>query len=148
MGKEFKLNDVLRAEFVNESSTYQSYFKYSARKGSREATEYFVQKLTNEEHNSALYRALYYSLERTTIKYFLPGGYGQLRSDVFCYLLSLMTHKQQLRLLEQHPSRCLMPFLEWPCQDLFLDIAGLIWNFLPESEYDNMIEIDERYILP
>ncbi|CAL1281813.1 unnamed protein product [Larinioides sclopetarius] len=140
MGKEFKLHDVLPGEFVNASSTYQSYFKYSAYKGSKEGTEYFVQKLTNEERNDALYSALCYSLERTDQMYFLPGGPGQLRSDVFCYLLSLMTPEQQLQFLQQHPSNCLMSFLEWPCQDIFLDIAVVIWNFLPESGYKAMLE--------
>ncbi|GBN56771.1 hypothetical protein AVEN_192880-1 [Araneus ventricosus] len=145
-GEEFKLNDILPREFVDVSSTYQSYFKYSACEGSKAATEYFFQKLTNEERNNALYGALCAVLERATRLYHLSDVQEKPRSDVFCYLLSLMTREQRMQVFKKHPSGCLIFFLDWPWQDLCLDITVQIWNFLPESQYDYVLDKLENNI--
>ncbi|GBN34438.1 hypothetical protein AVEN_213976-1 [Araneus ventricosus] len=139
-GEEFKLNDILPREFVDVSSTYQSYFNYSACKGSKAATEYFFQKLTVEERDSALFITLCEALGRYR-SLCLPGHKDEKPiSDVLCYLLSLMAHEQRMQFFKNQPSGCLMCFLDWPLAELFLDIADIIWNFLPESQYEHVLD--------
>ncbi|GBN46574.1 hypothetical protein AVEN_71301-1 [Araneus ventricosus] len=129
------------------SSTYQSFFKYSACKGSKAATEYFFRKLTDKERDTVLFRTLCAALERDMRSYLLRGEQEKPRSDVLCYLLSLMTHEQRMKVFKKHPSSCLMCFLDWPWHDLFLDISDLIWNFLPKSRYDHVLDTMRNNIL-
>ncbi|CAL1286333.1 unnamed protein product [Larinioides sclopetarius] len=140
-GEEFRLNDIVPGEFVNTSSTYQSLFTYSACKGSKAATKYFFQKFTDQERSSALFRIVCDAFERFKTAHWLSYDVQlDLRSDVLLYLLSLLNREEQMQILKQHPSICLKCFLDWPWQDLLLDIADTIWNFLPEDHYDAVLE--------
>ncbi|GBM32172.1 hypothetical protein AVEN_136723-1 [Araneus ventricosus] len=123
------------------SSFHQCAFLSSARAGNKAATEYFFQQLTSEERDSSLIRAVYdvvakrrdfcFGIRRFDIQ--------ENVSDTLCYLLTVVAPEQQIQVLKEHPYQVLRCFLDWPKQDLFLDIADLIRTFLPESDYGILI---------
>ncbi|GBM67601.1 hypothetical protein AVEN_44749-1 [Araneus ventricosus] len=153
-GEESKLDNLSRSH-RNQFTFTHIVFEYSATTGNKTAAEYFFQKLTHEERESSLIRAARGVLADKNLleasescdsfpKENLP--------DVLCYLLSRLSPKQQMKIFKEKPSQVLRCFFYWPWQDLFLEIAELIWNFLPESHYDDLLKkiglINSEYLFP
>ncbi|CAL1267679.1 unnamed protein product [Larinioides sclopetarius] len=130
-GELDKLDYLLRISHRNLTSFNQWAFESSAENLNKTAAEYFFQKLTREERETSLMRTAHAVLGHPYQDEF------QTRTvpDLLCYLLSFMTPEQQMELVKAHPVHVLCCFLDWPWQDLFLENASLIWNFLPPSAY-------------
>ncbi|GBO37904.1 hypothetical protein AVEN_175301-1 [Araneus ventricosus] len=140
-GRESELDDLTRSYRSDQISFYQYDFQCSAKKGNKTAAEYFFQKLTHEEKEASLMsttRAIVsslYSARNHWYKVFPSEKFSELLS----YLLSVMTPDQQMRIFQEKPCEVLEWFLVWPLQDIFLEIAELIWGFLPKRYYDSVL---------
>ncbi|GBN22950.1 hypothetical protein AVEN_115942-1 [Araneus ventricosus] len=140
---EFFWPYILKGEGIKLDNFNQYAFEYSASKGNKAATEYFFRKLTYNERE--------YSLLKTTQALLMQrrnnSGFFYISkdddddfpketlSDTFCYLLSLMSPEQQMEIFKRQPYDVLLHLLDWPWQDIFLDIAELISNFLTADNY-------------
>ncbi|GBN65423.1 hypothetical protein AVEN_262647-1 [Araneus ventricosus] len=135
---------VLNGEEYKLLERYASFHNYacfsSADRGNKAATEYFFQKITNEERRSFFSSDFHCLLERfldTRSPFDFPK---EECTDVTFYLLSQMTPGEQMQVLRDFPGYLFRIFLHWPWQDLFLDKTDLIWNFLPEgSTYNDLL---------
>ncbi|KAF8785054.1 uncharacterized protein LOC129958709 [Argiope bruennichi] len=135
-GEEYKFNCIFQTRLPGELSFHQYAFKVSAVKGNKSAAKFFFQKLSTRERDSSLLFTIYSVLnERCRSGKKLPDFPKQNLSDVLCYLLSLMSHEQQMQALKNFPSPILACFLDWPSNDFFLEVADVIWTFLPERMY-------------
>ncbi|GBN15516.1 hypothetical protein AVEN_52275-1 [Araneus ventricosus] len=141
-GQESNLDNLTRSYRRNQITFHQYAFQCSAEKGNKTAVEYFFQQLTHGEKEVSLMSAtrslLTYDyttrnyLDREDDKEFPSVTFSELLS----YLLSVMTPDQQMRIFQEQPCEILEWFLEWPFQDIFTEIADLIWDFLPERDYN------------
>ncbi|GBN06474.1 hypothetical protein AVEN_177232-1 [Araneus ventricosus] len=136
-----KLDYLLRTSGRNLFTLNQYAFEYSAEKGNKTAAEYFFQKLTQEEREASLMRTTLAVLANPNMELnkYVADFPKEKFSDVFCYLLSLMTPEQQLEILQARPVDVFLCFLDWPWQDLFLENADLIWTLLHPSGYGDLI---------
>ncbi|GBN72678.1 hypothetical protein AVEN_95010-1 [Araneus ventricosus] len=113
-------------------------FEYSAFYENKTAAEYRFWRLTEEEREASLVQIAENVIRYRNDTYPFDVRRGKL-SDVLSYLLSLMTPEKQIQIFKELPCEVLRCFLDWPWQDLFLDIADVIWTFLPESKYDMLL---------
>ncbi|CAL1274613.1 unnamed protein product [Larinioides sclopetarius] len=141
-GEEFILDFMFGAALGNLTTFNQSAFEYSAYLGNKSATEYFFRKLTNDEREASLLRTaqtvVTHRLKRGSISGTFPL---EKLSDTLFYLLSLMSHEQMMTIFKQYPFNVLVCLLDWPWQELFLDIAELVWPFLTELNYISLLHI-------
>ncbi|CAL1286292.1 unnamed protein product [Larinioides sclopetarius] len=141
-GEESKL-DAMPGRDGGPARFYQYAFEYSACKGNKTATEFFFQKLTPEEKESVLVETAKAVLISRDIEMYRLNTYEDFPkekvSDVFCYLLSLMSLEEQIRIFREEPCKVLKCLLDWPWHDFFLDIADFIWTFLPENDYGSLL---------
>ncbi|GBN68245.1 hypothetical protein AVEN_68597-1 [Araneus ventricosus] len=150
-GEQSKLDYLLRTSDRNLTTFNQYAFEYSAENGNKTATEYFFHKLTDEERENSLMRTTHAVV--AAIQNISPSEYFEDSpkdspkfSSVLCYLLSVMTPVQQMEIFESRPVDILFSFLDWPWQDLFSENAGLIWTFLPPSNYGDLLwRMADRY---
>ncbi|GBN87748.1 hypothetical protein AVEN_80728-1, partial [Araneus ventricosus] len=141
-GKESEVNCFFANIFGERFSFYECAFQFSASTGNKAATGYFFQKLSNEERDSSLLKAVYALITESKRYIFDPYPFKHEKdSEVLCYLLSLMNPEHQMQVLKKHPCYVLTRFLYWPWQDLFYDFSDLIWPFLPEIGCGNLIYI-------
>ncbi|GBM82466.1 hypothetical protein AVEN_48629-1 [Araneus ventricosus] len=136
-GEESKLHYFVSRKVDNVSSLHKLAFEASARGGEKAATEYFLQKLTNEERDSFLFEIVC----TVALGGCVSGVPKEKYSDVLCYLLCVMTPAEKVQILNRDPGNVLGCLLDWPWQDLFLDIADLTWTFLPKTSYCNVLSI-------
>ncbi|GBN64022.1 hypothetical protein AVEN_80174-1 [Araneus ventricosus] len=141
-GKESKLDD-MPGRRGGPTRFHRYAFEYSAHKGNKAAAEYFFQKLTHEEREATLIRTAQAVVSSRNMDLYRLTSYHDFPkekvSDVLCYLLSLMTQEEQIRIFNEQPCEVLKCFLDWPLQDFFLDIADFIWTFLPERDYSSLL---------
>ncbi|GBN01425.1 hypothetical protein AVEN_3176-1 [Araneus ventricosus] len=149
-GEEYKLDFMPRSSFgrtwirrledPSRTRFHQYAFQHSSFIGNKTAAEYFFQKLTHEQRDASLvqtavdvvrYRTRYFRIAFQLTK-------GKF-SDVLSYLLSQMTPEEQIQIFKELPCEILRCFMEWPCQNLFFDLADVIWTFLPESNYKDLL---------
>ncbi|GBN02429.1 hypothetical protein AVEN_152306-1 [Araneus ventricosus] len=142
-GEETKLNIMLERPFGNPTTFNQYAFEYSAYEGNKAATEYFFLKLTDVEREVSLLRTVQAVLMRRMDDIILFHDLHSLytRSETFCYLLFLMSTEQQMEIFKEYPFTVLMKFLEWPWQDIALDISELIWPYLTAEEYADALRM-------
>ncbi|KAF8789445.1 uncharacterized protein LOC129956924 [Argiope bruennichi] len=135
---EYILPDIFLEREPNPSYYHEFAFKLAAMKGNKAATRYFFQNVCNEERESDLFSTIVDVLNElgpsSSNRIFSDFPKGNL-SDVLCYLLSLMSPEQQMQILKTHPCDILTCFQDWPLQHLFLEVADIIWSFLPEENY-------------
>ncbi|GBM82461.1 hypothetical protein AVEN_48624-1 [Araneus ventricosus] len=137
-GKEYKVKDFFERFYPSRNLTFHQYaFESSARKGNKAATEFFFQKLTYKERDDCLIRTAYNVVKRSgpDIRFQAFKFPQRNLSDVLYYLLSVMSPEQQMQVFKTYPADVLPYFLDWPWHDLFLDVADLVWTFLPEIEH-------------
>ncbi|CAL1288922.1 unnamed protein product [Larinioides sclopetarius] len=143
-----RLDYLLKRSGRNLFSLNQYAFEYSAEKGNKSTSEYFFQKLTYEEREASLMRTALAVLKNPNVKLnkYIEDFPKENFSDVFCYLITLMTPDQQMDILKAQPVDVFLCFLDWPRQDLFLENAGLIWTCLPPIGYRDLIcQMNGRY---
>ncbi|GBM82464.1 hypothetical protein AVEN_48627-1 [Araneus ventricosus] len=147
-GKEYKLKDIFERFYPSRNLTFHQYaFVRSACQGNKAATVYFFQKLTYKERDDCLIRAAYdVVVKRCNPNIRLePFKFPQRNlSDVLYYLLSVMSPEQQMQIFKIHSVYVLPCFLDWPWHDLLLDIADLVWTFLPEIKYSYLAHYIHR----
>ncbi|GFS92377.1 uncharacterized protein NPIL_540121 [Nephila pilipes] len=51
-------------------------------------------------------------------------------SDIFCWLFHKLEKKQQQKMLMKHPFPVLLCYLEWPRQELFIEMAPYMFKYL------------------
>ncbi|GBO37902.1 hypothetical protein AVEN_44802-1 [Araneus ventricosus] len=138
-GQESNLDSLTRSNREDQISVYQYAFQCSAKKGNKAAAEYFFQKLKPEEKGDFLM-----STTRTIVEFDFDWNRIfplEKFSELFVYLLSVMTPDQQMRIFQELPFKVLRLFLKWPLQDIFSEIAELIWDFLPKEDYNSVLSI-------
>ncbi|GBN22952.1 hypothetical protein AVEN_115943-1 [Araneus ventricosus] len=141
-GEEFILDYIFGTAFGNLTTFNQNAFEYSAYIGNKCATEYFFRKLTYDEREASLFRTAQAVVTHRLKRGFISGTFPlEKLSDTLCYLLSLMSHEQQMAIFKEYPFNVLVCLLDWPWQDLFLDIAELIWTFLTEFNFVSLLNI-------
>ncbi len=70
--------------------------------------------------------------------------------DILCFLLSEMREDQKVKFFKKDIeimgySRVLKYFLDWPYQNLFMEVAKLMWEILPEKNYaDLLLKITDK----
>ncbi|GBN19557.1 hypothetical protein AVEN_130047-1 [Araneus ventricosus] len=115
-------------------------FEYSALCGNKTLTEYCFWKLSKEEREASLVQTAINLVIHREDMFFRQSAVRQKKlSDVLCYLLSLMTPEEQIRIFKELSCEVLRCFLDWPWQDLFWDIADVSWTFLPERKYRKLL---------
>ncbi|XP_055925890.1 uncharacterized protein LOC129957557 [Argiope bruennichi] len=130
-----------KSTFVTEGRMSPDlFYKYalhsSVNAGNKAATQHFLQKLTSEDRDSFLSDVFSSVLKRREGKRrFLEEDV----SEVIRYLLSQMRLEQQMHVLQEYTRDILKYFLNWPLQDLFLDIAGSMRTFLPSLSYNQYV---------
>ncbi|CAL1286326.1 unnamed protein product [Larinioides sclopetarius] len=142
-GAEYKLRHTFEKFYPSPRNLtfHQGGFEISACKGNKGATEYFFQKLTFEEREKSLIKAVYDVAVKRCNPYirFEPIKFPQRNlSDVLYYLLSVMSPEQQMQVFRAYPVDILPCLLDWPWHDLFLDAADFVWTFLPEAKYSHL----------
>ncbi|GBO01819.1 hypothetical protein AVEN_26823-1 [Araneus ventricosus] len=132
-GEEYKLLE-------RYASFHNCAFLSSAYRGNKVATEYFFEKITNEERRS-FFSSNFHCVLEGFLGFPSPFDFPKEEcTDVLFYLLSQMHHGEQMQVLRDYPGYIFRIFLHWPWQDLFLDKTALIWNFLPEgSTYNDLL---------
>ncbi|GBN01431.1 hypothetical protein AVEN_3181-1 [Araneus ventricosus] len=141
-GEESNLDRTLERLLSTPLSFNQVAFKRTALKGNRAATEYFFQKLTDEERDPSFIfdvaKAVIGVRFRNSFKLHcnLPA---ENLSSVLCYLLSVMSPEKQFQVFRKHSCEVLICFLVWPLENLFLDIAGICWSLLPKRKYARLL---------
>ncbi|GBO14656.1 hypothetical protein AVEN_258223-1 [Araneus ventricosus] len=138
-GQESKLEDLIRSYRGDQITLHQYAFQCSLKRGNKTAAEYFFQKLTLEEKEASLMSSTRVLLG-SRISYWYNVFPREQFSELLIYLLSVMTPDQQMQIFEERPLVVLSGLLQWPFQDIFSEIADLIWNFLPEREYDSVLQ--------
>ncbi|GBN87750.1 hypothetical protein AVEN_80730-1 [Araneus ventricosus] len=137
-GEESKLDHILTRS--NPCTTFRQYaFERSAYRGNRALTEYFFQKLTYEERDSSVINSACNVVEILCKKSSFGVSFDfptENPCGVLCYLLSVMTSEEQMQVFKKHPVGVLICLLDWPWQDIFLEIADFIWTVLPETKYE------------
>ncbi|GBM60934.1 hypothetical protein AVEN_192390-1 [Araneus ventricosus] len=129
----FKLHNI-------QTPTPRNSFKYSALFGHKTLTEYCFQKFSKEDREASLVQTA-----KDVVRERNPDPLADFEptheklSDVLCYLLSLMTPEEQMRIFKALPCEVLRCFLDWPWQKFFLDIADIIWTFLPKRKYNDLL---------
>ncbi|XP_055925905.1 uncharacterized protein LOC129957567 [Argiope bruennichi] len=125
-------------------------FETSVRTGNKVATKYFFSKLNNEERNTCLFYAFTNAVKRSGEKNDIPKE----MPEVLLYLFSQMSPEQQMQVLKEHTRGVLRFFLDWPLQDLYLDIADITRAFLSEESFYDLLHdtiedaIDSGYYFP
>ncbi|GBN39276.1 hypothetical protein AVEN_120468-1 [Araneus ventricosus] len=140
-GEESKLDNLPGRPLLTTFHRYA--FGYTVLNGNRAAAEYFFQKLTKEDRESCLIPEAKAAVRcRNSEIDSYPDEFPlEKLSDVLCYFLSLMNHEQQMQFFKMQPCDYFICFLDWPWQDLFLEIIALIWDFLPvDSLVHNLIK--------
>ncbi|GBM75595.1 hypothetical protein AVEN_271503-1, partial [Araneus ventricosus] len=134
-GEDTKLDYMPGRRFGDPTTFNQYAFEYSACRGNKAATEYFFRKLTKDQREASLFKTVQAVVIRRSE--YLPYSCFSTEklSDTFCYLLSLMSPEQQMEIFKLSPFNILKCFLDWPWQDLFLDIVELVWSFLTPFDY-------------
>ncbi|XP_055929573.1 uncharacterized protein LOC129960290 [Argiope bruennichi] len=129
-----------------ERTLYQYAFEHAALSGNKVATEYFYQKLTSEEREVSLLETA-----ESVVNKRCSSVYNALYDfpkenfcSVLCYLLSEMSEEEQIQVFKSNPYGTLFCFIDWPWQDLLMKVAGLLWTFLLDNDYDLIIQILAR----
>ncbi|GBM04013.1 hypothetical protein AVEN_99206-1 [Araneus ventricosus] len=52
-----------------------------------------------------------------------------------------MKEEEQIQVFKRQPYKTLRCFMDWPWQDLFMKVAGLLWNFLTVDKYYLLMRI-------
>ncbi|GBM41662.1 hypothetical protein AVEN_46934-1 [Araneus ventricosus] len=142
-GELSKLYSLTRSYRRKLVSLHQFAFEESVEMPNKAAAEFFFQKLTQEEKEASLI-----PITKNLLAYrnCYQGVFPKEKvSEMLRYLLSVMTPDQQMRIFHEHAYTVLRSFVDWPCQDQFSEIADLVWNFLPESDYNSFLrEMYER----
>ncbi|GBM29903.1 hypothetical protein AVEN_246463-1 [Araneus ventricosus] len=138
-GQESKLEDLTRSYRGDRITFHQYAFQCLEKRGNKTAAEYFFQKLTLEEKEASLISSTRVLLG-SRIPYWYKVFPREQFSELLIYLLSVMTPDQQMRIFQERPLEVLSVLLEWPFQDTFSEIADLIWDFLPERDYDSVLK--------
>ncbi|KAF8789461.1 uncharacterized protein LOC129956966 [Argiope bruennichi] len=141
VGEEPKLERIV-TEPLREVATFNQHaFETFARKGNRSATDYFLRKLSTEVRNASLMNAvnIVISDRCTNTSTWKTDFPLEKLSEMLCYLLSLMSPAQQEQIIRKRPVEVLRCFLDWPCQDLFLETADFVFTFLPETKYGTLL---------
>ncbi|GBN01426.1 hypothetical protein AVEN_3177-1 [Araneus ventricosus] len=137
-GEESNLGQTHERLISSPFSFNQFAFKRTALKGNRAATEYFFQKLTDEEREPFfifhVVEAVIGGRFRNSFKLHCNFPVENL-SGVLCYLLSIMSPEQQMQVFRKYSCEVLICFLVWPLENLFLDIADICWSLIPERQY-------------
>ncbi|XP_055925186.1 uncharacterized protein LOC129957074 [Argiope bruennichi] len=136
-GKDSDINST----YLKDISFTKDAFEFAARTGNESATKFFFQKLSNGKQDSFVFRTIHFIIAERCRNLTRQSSVFSKRklSKVLCYLLSTMSSEHQVQALKACRCEVLCCFLDWPLQDLFLDIAAIIWTFLPESKYDYLL---------
>ncbi|XP_055924991.1 uncharacterized protein LOC129956958 [Argiope bruennichi] len=147
-GQESTLDSIVAESVSRDSSFQQLACEYSALSGNKGAAEYFFKKLSNAERNSFLVPLVNeIAIDRDTESRRRSGDFPiEKLSEVLCYFLSQMSPEQHMQALRTVPCELLGSFLDWPLQDLCLEMADLAWQFLTEQEYYFFIETISKNI--
>ncbi|GIX99037.1 uncharacterized protein CDAR_519011 [Caerostris darwini] len=141
-GEERKLNNLIKAD-ENNFTLNQYAFKFAALTGNKIATKYFFQRLTFEEREKCLLRIaqnVAYKRTTCTVMYcFNSEFHRRCFSDVLGYLLNRLNREQQRQIFQNHAYQILSCFQDWPWQDLFLQTAEHMWNFLSEGYHYSIL---------
>ncbi|XP_055924949.1 uncharacterized protein LOC129956925 [Argiope bruennichi] len=146
-GEESKLYSSFSWNFMDFN---QIAFETSVRTGNKVATKYFFPKLNNEERNASLFYAFTNAVRRSGKTNDIPKE----MPEVLLYLFSQMSPEQQMQVLKEHTRGVLRFFLDWPLQDLYLDIADITRAFLSEESFYDLLHdtiedaIDSGYYFP
>ncbi|GIY96547.1 uncharacterized protein CEXT_556901 [Caerostris extrusa] len=65
----------------------------------------------------------------------------RIHNDDLRFCLFQMNEIEKKEMLETYPHIILDTLLQWPLQSLFMKIADLVWDHLPECEYLNLLHI-------
>ncbi|RDD35197.1 hypothetical protein Wcon_00664 [Wolbachia endosymbiont of Cylisticus convexus] len=136
-GEVNKLDNMIERRWQSKCSPYQYAFEYAAVGGNKAAAEYFLQKLTSREREESLVRSAGYVANRrcnsSRNRTDLPK---ECYADVLCFLLSQMDKEQEAEVFKGYPRKVLKCFLDWPWQNLFMETANRMWDFLSEEDYN------------
>ncbi|GFU08866.1 uncharacterized protein TNCV_1317701 [Trichonephila clavipes] len=111
---------------------YVDALEYAAYSGNIAATQYFYQKLSDEEKREErlkLTKRILRKVEFSKEYYF----------EVLQFLLLQMSEIDQLNVLQTGSYDLLCCFCEWPLQPYFNDLTGLVWSYLAPSEFDDLL---------
>ncbi|KAF8787525.1 hypothetical protein HNY73_009111 [Argiope bruennichi] len=139
--EEDNLSFIFEISIGNTISYKQYAFEYSASQGNKAAAEYFFRKLTEDEIEASLFRVCQFVVMKRTRYGLKKTDFPRVKiSDTFCYFLSLLSVDRQMTIFKTFPRDVLICFLDWPRQNLFLDIAKLIWDYLTTIDYVFLLE--------
>ncbi|GFY62445.1 uncharacterized protein TNIN_146021 [Trichonephila inaurata madagascariensis] len=132
-GSEMKneLFDLHELRTRNEN-IYVDAMEYVAYSGNVAATQYFFQKLSDEEKSKEelkLTKSIVKRVEFSKEYYF----------EVLHFLLLQMSEINQLKVLQTSSYDLLCCFLEWPLQPYFNDLAGLLWSYLAPTDFEDLL---------
>lgn len=134
-GEVAKMDNMIRRK-QNGRCSYTHLFRSAAESGNKVATEYFLQKLNPREKPLLnLNVALSVVNKRHNREPKITDPPKEYYTEVLCFLLLQTSKEQQIEVFKTHPLPVLCCFLDWPWQNFFVEIAGHLWNFLPEIDY-------------
>ncbi|GBN11609.1 hypothetical protein AVEN_222353-1 [Araneus ventricosus] len=141
-GEESVLESLTRT-YRREHITVQQYgFEFSVEKSNKCAAEYFFEKLTHgQKEESLIHATKALLLSRNSDRSYHSEHFPLIKvSEMLWYLLSQMNPDQKMGILQEHPCNVLKRFLIWPLQDHFCKVACIVFNYLPESDYDTVLK--------
>lgn len=145
-GHESKLEKLTRSLRTDQSTFHQHAFRLSAEKGNKTAVEHFFQKLTHQEKEISVMRAIkklvghLYIYKYTTQDLWSKVFPLEKAAEVLCFLLSVMTPDQQMQIFQEKPIGILFWFRECPLRGRFLEIADIVWPYMNDSARDQLLE--------
>ncbi|CAL1267008.1 unnamed protein product [Larinioides sclopetarius] len=146
-GEEAKLKVLIDGKnFGRQRTIYQYAFEVAAMSGNKTATEYFFQKLTFEERDASVLKTMQLvATKRCFNVYEFPYDFPkEIFCDVLCYLLSELKEEEQIQIFKEQPYGTLRCFMDWPWQEVFMQVIGLMWSYLPVNKYKTLMRILAR----
>lgn len=136
-GELSQMESMIKRKLDSRCSINVYAFECAAKHGNRAAVEYFLPKLTPGERDMSLIKTA------GCVAYDTLDIFGnhctkfiyEYYSDILCILLSLMNEEEQMEVFENYSCQVLLCFLDFPWQILFVETAGIMWNFLSKENY-------------
>ncbi|CAL1294432.1 unnamed protein product [Larinioides sclopetarius] len=111
-------------------------FQCAALEGNKIATEYFYERLTDDEKKSNIVPCIEYLAmgPNPSTQTYINFPEQDLNDSVY-FLFSRLDEEDRFKVFESYPLLVLKSFLSWPRQKVFMELVGLTWQYLPEKDF-------------
>ncbi|GBL90693.1 hypothetical protein AVEN_219358-1 [Araneus ventricosus] len=146
LSSDVNLDDYRIKEHISHGTVCPFVFENVTTTGNYVATQYFFSKLPQEQRGRSLAGVAQNVAEKCSfwMTTYDIGYPKESYSDILCYLLTLMTEKEQMEVFRSHPYKVLLSFLDWPRQRVFLQLLEKTWTFLTVDQFHKLMCVLSR----